>query len=51
VLRERRARALAPPEPASAPSLVFWMAVLPLALAAGGGFWLARRGSGVLRVK
>jgi hypothetical protein len=51
VLRERRARVVVPPQPASTPSLVFWMAVLPLALAAGGGFWLARRGSGVLRVK
>ena len=51
ILRERRARALAPAQPVSAPSLVLWLAVLPLALAAGGGFWLARRGSGVLRVK
>ncbi len=51
VLRERKARAVAPPKPASAPMVVLWMAVLPLAVAAGGGFWLARRGSGVLRVK
>ncbi len=51
VLKERKARVVAPPEPASAPSVVFWMAVLPLGLAAGGGFWLARRGSGVLRIK
>ncbi len=51
ILQERKARAVAPPEPASAPSVVFWMAVLPVGLAAGGGFWLARRGSGVLRVK
>lgn len=51
VLRERRARTVAPPEPASAPSVVFWMALVPLALAAGGGIWLARRGSGVLRIK
>jgi hypothetical protein len=51
VLQERKARVVAPPEPASAPSVVFWMAVLPLGLAAGGGFWLTRRGSGVLRVK
>jgi hypothetical protein len=51
VLRERKARVVAAAEPVSAPSLVLWLAVLPLALAAGGGFWLARRGSGVLRVK
>lgn len=51
VLQERKTRAVAPPEPASAPMVVLWMAVLPLALAAGTGFWLTRRGSGVLRVK
>ncbi len=51
VLQERKARVVAAPQPASASSLVFWLAVVPLALAAGGGFWLARRGSGVLRVK
>jgi hypothetical protein len=51
VLRERKARVVAAAKPASAPSLVLWLAVLPLAVAAGGGFWLARRGSGVLRVK
>ena len=51
VLRERKTRAVAPPEPASAPMVVLWMAVLPLALAGGGGLWLARRGSGVLRIK
>ncbi|MGH9037548.1 MAG: hypothetical protein ACRD0O_17465, partial [Acidimicrobiia bacterium] len=51
VLRERKARVVAAAKPASAPSLVLWLAVLPLAVAGGGGFWLARRGSGVLRVK
>jgi hypothetical protein len=51
ILRERKARVVAAAQPVSAPSLVLWLAVLPLAVAAGGGFWLARRGSGVLRVK
>ena len=51
VLQERKARSVGPPEPASAPMVVLWMAVLPLALFGGAGFWLARRGSGVLRVK
>jgi hypothetical protein len=51
VLQERKTRAIVPPAPASAPMVVLWMAVLPIAVAGGGGFWLARRGSGVLRVK
>lgn len=51
VLRERRARAVGPPEPASGVSLVLWLAIVPLALVAGGGFWLATRGSAVLRFK
>jgi hypothetical protein len=51
VLRERRARVVGPAEPASPASLVFWLALVPVALVAGGGVWLARRGSAVLRFK
>jgi hypothetical protein len=51
VLRQRQARAVGPAEPASAGSLLFWLAAVPLALVAAGGVWLARRGSAVLRFK
>jgi hypothetical protein len=51
VLREKRARAVGPPKPASSPTLIFWLAVVPLLLLAGGGVWLSRRGSAVLRVR
>ena len=51
VLQEKQARATGPAPPPSAPSLVFWLAVVPLLLAAGVGFWLTRRGSAVLRFK
>jgi len=51
VLRQRQARATGPAEPASAASLLFWLAAVPLALAVGGGVWLARKGSAVLRLK
>jgi hypothetical protein len=51
VLQERRARASGPAEPPSTSSLLFWLAVVPLAVVLGGGAWLARRGSAVLRLK
>ena len=51
VLQEKQARVTGPAPPASAGSLVFWLAVVPLLLAAGAGFWLTRRGSAVLRFK
>jgi hypothetical protein len=51
VLLERRARAAGPAEPPSATSLIFWLAVVPVAVAGAGGLWLARRGSAVLRFK
>jgi hypothetical protein len=51
VLRQRQARAVGPPTPASGASLLFWLAAVPLALVAAAGVWLARRGSAVLRFK
>lgn len=51
VLRERRARAVGPAEPASAGSLVFWLVLVPALFVIGGGCWLARRGSAVLRFR
>jgi hypothetical protein len=51
VLRQRQARAVGPVEPASAASLLFWLAAVPLALVVMGGLWLARKGSAVLRLK
>lgn len=51
VLRQRDVRAVGPAKPPSGTSLLLWLAVVPLALAGGGGFWLARRGSAVLRFK
>jgi hypothetical protein len=40
-----------PVEPASAGSLLFWLVAVPLGLVVGGGVWLARKGSVVLRFK
>ena len=51
VLRQREVRSVGPARPPSSASLILWLAVVPLALTAGGGFWLARRGSAVLRFK
>ncbi len=50
VLQERKARVVGPAEPASAGSLVLWLVLLPLAVLAAAGFWLARKSSAILRL-
>jgi hypothetical protein len=51
VLTEKQVKAVGPPKPTSASSLVFWLAIVPLLLLGGGGFWLSRKGSAVLKVR
>jgi hypothetical protein len=51
VLQEKQVKAVGPPKPASTTSLVFWLAIVPLLLLAGGGVWLSRKGSAVLKVR
>jgi hypothetical protein len=51
VLTEKQVKAVGPPKPASASALVFWLAIVPLLLLAGGGIWLSRKGSAVLRMR
>jgi hypothetical protein len=51
VLTEKQVKSVGPPKPASTPSLVFWLAIVPLLLAAAGGFWLSRKGSAVLKMR
>ena len=51
VLTEKQVKSVGPPKPASASSLVFWLAIVPLLLLGGGGFWLSRKGSAVLKVR
>ncbi|HYH51726.1 MAG TPA: hypothetical protein VEG38_19450 [Acidimicrobiia bacterium] len=51
VLQEKQVKAVGPPEPASTTSLVFWLAIVPILLLAGGGIWLSRKGSAVLNVR
>lgn len=51
VLQEKQVKAVGPPKPASTTSLVFWLAMVPLLLLTGGGLWLSRRGSAVLKVR
>jgi len=50
VLQAKRAKAVGPPPPASAGSLVLWLAGVPLLLVAAGGLWLWRKGSAVLEM-
>jgi hypothetical protein len=50
VLEHRQTAVTGPPKPASGTSLLFWLLIVPLALVAGAGLWLAKRGSGVLRL-
>ncbi len=51
VLIEKQVKAVGPPKPPSAGSLVFWLAIVPLLLLGSGGFWLSRKGSAVLKVR
>jgi hypothetical protein len=51
VLTEKQVKAVGPPKPASATTLVFWLAIVPLLLLGGGGFWLSKKGSAVLRLR
>jgi len=51
VLKQKEAKAVGPPKPASGASLVFWLAIVPLLLMAAGGIWLSRKGSAVLKVR
>jgi hypothetical protein len=51
VLKQRQTVAAGPPRPASGSALAFWLLVLPIALVAGAGLGLAKRGSGVLRLR
>jgi hypothetical protein len=51
VLIEKQVKAVGPPKPASTSSLVFWLAVVPLLLAAAGGIWLSKKGSAVLKLR
>jgi hypothetical protein len=51
VLKEKQVKAVGPPKPASAGSLLFWLAVVPLLLVAAGGIWLSRKGSAVLKMR
>ena len=51
VLTEKQVKSVGPPEPASTGSLVFWLAVVPLLLLAGAGFWLSKKGSAVLNLR
>jgi hypothetical protein len=51
VLTEKQVKAVGPPKPASAESLIFWLAIVPLLLLAGGGMWLSKKGSAVLKLR
>ena len=51
VLKQKEAKAIGPPKPASGASLVFWLAIVPLLLMAAGGLWLSRKGSAVLKLR
>ena len=51
VLTEKQVKAVGPPKPASAGSLIFWLAIVPLLLLGGGGFWLSKKGSAVLKLR
>ena len=50
VLTEKQVKAIGPPKPASATSLLFWLAIVPLLLLGAGGMWLSKKGSAVLKL-
>jgi hypothetical protein len=51
VLTEKQVKAVGPPKPASAGSLIFWLAIVPLLLLGVGGIWLSKKGSAVLKLR
>jgi hypothetical protein len=51
VLRQREAAVLGPARPASASSLLFWLALVPLMVVSGIGTWLWKRGSAAMRLR
>jgi hypothetical protein len=51
VLTEKQVKSVGPPKPASAGSLVFWLAIVPILLLAVGGIWLSKKGSAVLKLR
>jgi hypothetical protein len=51
VLTEKQVKAVGPAKPASAGSLIFWLAIVPMLLLAVGGFWLSKKGSAVLKLR
>ncbi len=51
VLTEKQVKAVGPPKPASAESLIFWLAIVPMLLLAVGGIWLSKKGSAVLKLR
>jgi hypothetical protein len=51
VLTEKQVKSVGPPKPASTSTLVFWLAIVPLLVLAGAGFWLSKKGSAVLKLR
>jgi hypothetical protein len=51
ILKQKEAKAVGPPKPASGTSLVFWLAIVPILLMAAGGIWLSKKGSAVLKLR
>ncbi|HEV3364837.1 MAG TPA: hypothetical protein VG795_12000 [Acidimicrobiia bacterium] len=51
VLTEKQVKAVGPPRAASAGSLIFWLAIVPMLLLAGGGIWFSKKGSAVLKLR
>jgi hypothetical protein len=51
VLTEKQVKAVGPPKPASATSLLFWLAIVPLLVLGAGGLWLSKKGSAVLKLR
>ena len=51
VLIEKQVKAVGPPKPASATTLLFWLAIVPLLILGAGGLWLSKKGSAVLKLR